>query len=46
MNGYLPLFHRSDASMKMVPEELNVILLHDIPNGWSKKAYIKSFDFE
>ena len=30
----------------MDPKELEKILLHDIPNGWSNQAYIQGWNFE
>ena len=45
-NSYLPLFPGYSASKKMPPEELNQILLHAVPNGWEKQAYVKGLDFK
>ena len=44
--NYLPLFPGSDGTKKMEEEELNMILLHVIPKGWTKQAYPKGWDFE
>ena len=30
----------------MLDGDTNVILLHTIPNRWSKQTYLKYFDFE
>ena len=30
----------------MEKEELNKIILHDVPNLWDKQAYLKGYDFE
>ena len=36
INNLLHIFPGSDATNKMLPEELNEILLRAVPNGWSK----------
>ena len=46
LNNYLTLFLGLSASNKMPPEELNEILLHAVPSGWAKYAYLQSWDFE
>ena len=46
INNFLPLLPWSDASNKMEMEELNEILLHEVPNGWSKQSYLQGWDFE
>ena len=46
LNNYLPLFPGSSNSMKMAPDELNKIILHDIPNGWEKKSYLYYLNFK
>ena len=37
----LPLLPGEYISKKMHPEELNEILPHAVPNGWSKKYYLQ-----
>ena len=44
INNFIPLFPRSDATKKMLPEKLNDILLYAIPNGWAKRAYLQGLD--
>ena len=46
MNNFLPLFPGLDASKKMEMEELNNILLHAVPNGWSKQSYLQGWGLE
>ena len=31
---------------RFTPEELNKILLHAVPNVWTKQAYLQGWDFE
>ena len=33
-------------SKKMIPEEINEILLHSVPNAWAKQAYLQGWDFD
>ena len=40
------LFTRIHRDNKMTPKELNYILLHTVPNGWAKQAYIQGREFE
>ena len=44
--NFLPLFHGSYATNNIPPEEINEILLHAVPNGWSKQDYLQGWDFE
>ena len=46
LNNYLPLFLGSSASKNMPSEEPNNILLHAVPNGWEKQAYLQVWDFK
>ena len=46
LNNYPPLFHGSSAYEKMDPRELNDTLLHAVPNGWTKQAYLQGWEFE
>ena len=46
LNDYLPLLPGSIKSNKVVPEELNEILLQSIPNGWAKQSYLQGWNFE
>ena len=46
LNNYPPLFPGSSANKKMALEELDEILLHAVPNGCAKQAYIQGWDFE
>ena len=46
MNHFLPMFPGSDASKKMEMEELNKILLHEVPNAWAKQSYLQGWCFE
>ena len=46
INNYLPLFSGSSAAKKIPPKELNNIILHAVPNSWTKKAYLQGWDFE
>ena len=45
LNKYLTLFSGSSTTNKIPPEELNKILLHAIPNGWAKQAYLQGWYF-
>ena len=36
LNNYIPLFVGSSNSKKMIPEVLNEILIHSVPNSWVK----------
>ena len=40
LNNYLSFFPGSSAAKKMDPEELNKILLHDVPKYLEKQAHI------
>ena len=46
LKTYLSLFPISSPSKNIPPEELNKIVLHNVPNRWKKKAYIQGWDFE
>ena len=46
LNIYLPLFPGSRSAKKIPPEDLNKILLHAVPKGWAKQAYLQGLDFE
>ena len=46
LNNYLPILPVSSATKEMPPEDLNKTLLHDVPNGWEKQAYIQRRDFD
>ena len=46
INNFLPLFPGSDASKKMEMENLNEILLHAVPNGWTKQSYLQGWVFD
>ena len=46
INNFNSLFHGLDATKNMPSEELDEILLHAVPNGWSKKAYLQGWDFD
>ena len=46
LNNQLPLLPGSSAAKIMDPKELNKILLHDVPNSWTRKAYIQGWDLE
>ena len=46
VNNFLPLFPGSDATKNMPTEEINEILLHAVPNGWYKQAYLQPQDFK
>ena len=46
LDNYLPLFPGSRTSKKIPPKELNNILLHTVPNGWTKQAYLQGWDFK
>ena len=46
INNYLPLFTGSRKPNNMPPEELNEILIHNIPNVWENQSYIKVWDFK
>ena len=46
LNHLLPKFPGSVKSRKIPQEELNDILLHDVPHGCSKQAIMSGFDFE
>ena len=46
LNNYLPIFPGPSAIKKMIPEELNEILLHVVPNVWAKQAYLQGWDLE
>ena len=41
LNNYIPLFPGSSAAKMITPEDLNEILLHAVPNGWAKQAYLQ-----
>ena len=41
INKCLPLFTGYREDKKIPPEELNDILLHAVPNGWAKQAYLQ-----
>ena len=44
LNNLLPKFPGSDESRNIPQEELNKILLHDVPHGWSNQvAYALCF---
>ena len=45
LNNYLPLFPGSSAAKKTPPEDLNGIILHAVPNGWAKQAYLQGWEF-
>ena len=45
-NNLLPLLPVLDASKKIETEELKKILLHAVPNGWSKQSYLQGCYFE
>ena len=45
LKDYLLFFTGSDASKNMEEQELKEILLHAIPNAWSKHVYLKGLDF-
>ena len=40
INNFLSLFPGSDSTNKMPSEELNEILLNDVPSGLAKQAYL------
>ena len=46
LNNYPPLFTAYSASKKIPPGELNKILLHTVPNGREKQAYLQGWDFD
>ena len=46
MIGFLDSLHGATLSDKIGVTELNNILLNNIPNSWSNKAYVQGFDFE
>ena len=46
ISNFPPLFPGSEASKKMPPEELNKIILHAVPNGWSNQSYLQVRNFE
>ena len=46
LNDYLPLFPGSSSVNKIPLEDLNDILLHAVPKGWAKQAYIQGWNFE
>ena len=45
MNNFLPLSPVSDLTKKIPSEELNEILIHAVPNRWSKQSYIQGWVF-
>ena len=40
INNFLSVSPISDATKKIPTEELNDILLHEVPNGWDEQAYL------
>ena len=46
LNDYFDAFLGSKSNDKIGDMYLNDIHLKSIPNGWSKKAYVCSFDCE
>ena len=46
LNNYLPLFPIYSSAKKMLPEYLNKIILHAVPNVWEKQAYLQGWEFE
>ena len=46
INNYLPILPGSSEPKKMPPKELNGILLHAVPNGWSNEDYLQGWEFE
>ena len=46
LNNYLPIFPVSSAAKKIPPEDINNILLHAVPNGWAKQAYLQGWEFD
>ena len=46
MNNFLPLLPGLDVSKNMTHEELSEILLHTIPNAWTKQSYLRGWYFE
>ena len=46
LNNYLQLFPWWSDVKNMPTEELNEILLHDFPNGWSKQYYLQGYYFK
>ena len=44
INKYLSVFPGSKESNKIWETELNEILLHRMPNRWSRQTYVKGFD--
>ena len=45
MNNFLPLFPGSDITKKMMPEDLNKILLHAVTNSWAKQYHLQGWYF-
>ena len=43
LNEYLDIFPGSKASRKIGKMELNEIILHIMPNGWSRQVYMQGF---
>ena len=41
LNNYLHLFLGLSDAEKILPHELKDILLHDIPDSWSKQSYLQ-----
>ena len=46
LNEYLASFPGTTMYEKMGVTELNEILSNSMPNSWSKKAYVQSFDWK
>ena len=46
INNYISLFPGSDKSKTMDEAELNKILLHYVPNIWSKQYYLQGWDLD
>ena len=46
INNFLPLLPGLDASKKMPPEIINLILLHAVPNVCANKSYLQGCYFE
>ena len=46
LDEYLGDFMGCKQSKNMVQEKANCLLVYIMPNIWSKKSYLKGFDFE
>ena len=46
LNNYPPILLGYSTTKKMPPEDINEILLHSVPNGWEKQAYIQGCNFD